>query len=127
MGTDASIPETHKAPMLLACINSNFSFEPTAAELRTKTVTELTWDYVATTLIDEFNAKQVSASLPGTVPRTRNRRRNNIKGGSRSGTGVSNGANNGPKDDGNSEELSDLETTTPALAAALKIREGRSV
>lgn len=58
MGADAAIPEMHKAPMLLASIDPTCPLESTAAALRTKEVSELTWDYVATTLIDEYNAKQ---------------------------------------------------------------------
>lgn len=58
MGKDAAIPETHKAPMLLASIDTKCSLESTAATLRTKDATDLTWEYVATTLIDEYNARR---------------------------------------------------------------------
>lgn len=58
MGKDTAIPESHKGPMLLASINPDSALESTAAALRTKEVSELTWDYVATTLIDEYNARQ---------------------------------------------------------------------
>ena len=56
MGKDAAISESHKAPMLLASIDPNCFLESTAAALRTKESSELTWEYVATTLIDEYNA-----------------------------------------------------------------------
>lgn len=56
-GRDATIPETHKPPMLLASINPLCSFEFTAATLRTKNISDLTWDSVAKTLIDEYNEK----------------------------------------------------------------------
>ena len=58
MGKDAAIPESHKAPMLLASINPDSILEPTAAALRTKHLSELTWDYVATNLIHEYNARK---------------------------------------------------------------------
>ena len=57
MGKDSAIPETHKAPMPLASIDPNCFLEATAAALRTKDPTELTWQYVATTLIDEYNSR----------------------------------------------------------------------
>lgn len=42
MGKDAAIPETHKAPMLLASIDPPCPLETTAAVLRTKNTAELT-------------------------------------------------------------------------------------
>lgn len=57
MGNDAAIPESHKPTMLLASINPKCSLESTAAALRTKDAKELTWEYVTTTLIDEYNAR----------------------------------------------------------------------
>lgn len=53
MGKDSAIPESHKAPMLLASIDPSSPLEVTAAALRTKDASELTWDYVTVTLIDE--------------------------------------------------------------------------
>ena len=44
MGKDAAIPETHKAPMLLASIDPKCPLESTAAALRTKDTFDLTWD-----------------------------------------------------------------------------------
>lgn len=58
MGKDWAIPESHKAAMLLASIDPKCTLESTAAALRTKDIDELTWDYVATTLIDENKAKE---------------------------------------------------------------------
>ena len=72
MGKDAAIPESHKAPMLLAPINLDSVLEFTAAVLRTKEVSELTWDFVATTLIDEYNARQ----SPAPVRQSRRKKRN---------------------------------------------------
>lgn len=63
MGKDAAIPESHKAPMLLASIDPSCSLESTAAALRTKAISELTWDFVATTLIDEYNARQITGGF----------------------------------------------------------------
>ena len=65
MGKDSAIPESHKAPMLLASIYQTCTLESTAAALRTKDASELSWDYVATTLIDEYNAKSTTANLSG--------------------------------------------------------------
>jgi gag-polypeptide of LTR copia-type len=61
MGNDAAIPESHKAPMLLASIPPDSPLEITAAALRTKDIAELTWEYVATTLIDEYEARSMRA------------------------------------------------------------------
>lgn len=63
MGKDATIPESHKAPMLHASIYPDSSLEPTAAAFRTKEVSELAWEYVATTLIDEYSVRHASGSM----------------------------------------------------------------
>lgn len=61
MGKDASLhPQSHKALMLLASIDPTCFLESTAAALRSKESSELTWEYVATTLIDGYNAKRAS-------------------------------------------------------------------
>lgn len=57
MGKDSAIPQAHKAPILLASIDPSCHLESSAAALRTKDSTDLTWDYVATTLMDHYNAK----------------------------------------------------------------------
>eukprot|EP00171_Calliarthron_tuberculosum_P005278 IDg5278t1 len=77
MGKDAAIPDLHKAPMLLASINLDCVLESTAAALRTNYSAELTWDYVATTLIDEYNARQIP--MTDSSRRTRNRNRRSSK------------------------------------------------
>ena len=74
MGEDAAIPESHKAPMLLASIDPSCALESTAAALRTKDIDDLKWDYVATTLIDEYNARQTSSSNSGKGNKNRNRK-----------------------------------------------------
>jgi len=117
MGKDAAIPETHKAPMLLASLDPQCSLEATAAALRTKDISELTWDYVATTLIDEYNAKQVSIPPSESGSRNRNRRRNRRKSGSASGHG--DGSNNNHEYT-HADDSSDVEITARALAVALK-------
>ena len=71
MGKDSAIPESHKAPMLLASINQTCTLESTAAALRTEDASELTWDNVATMLIDEHNAKSTTGNSSG----SRNRRK----------------------------------------------------
>ena len=60
MGKDIAVPEAHKAPMLLASIDPDSDMESIAAALRTKDAKELTWEYVTTTMIDEFNSKNKS-------------------------------------------------------------------
>jgi gag-polypeptide of LTR copia-type len=63
MGKDAAIPESHKAPMLLAAIPIDSPLEVTAAALRTKDVVDLTWEFVATTLIDENEARSMCTTM----------------------------------------------------------------
>lgn len=111
MGKDASIPESHKAPMLLASIDPSCSLESTAAALRTKEVSELTWEYVATTLIDEYNAKVSRGGSSGNPKKSKSKRRN----GSRSANQSGNMDNNGSGSDD-----SDLKTVVRALAAQLR-------
>lgn len=62
MGKDSAIPDSHKAPMLFACNDQTCAAESTAAGVRTKGASEVTWDCDATTLINEYNAKSVSST-----------------------------------------------------------------
>jgi gag-polypeptide of LTR copia-type len=81
MGKDAAILESHKAPMLLAAIPIDSSLEVTAAALRTKEVAELTWEFVATTLIDESEARSMrttNADTDDDVRHGRGRRSKNF-------------------------------------------------
>ena len=70
MGKDVAIPESRKAPMLLASIDPNSFLESTAAALR-KESSEPTWEYVATTLIDEYSAERSSGALGSSSLRVR--------------------------------------------------------
>ena len=116
MGEEAAIPETHKAPMLLASIDPKCDLESTAAALRTKDVKDLTWDYVATTLIDEYNARNVTS---GRSNKTRNRRKNKNK--SKNGSGSHSHADNSvTNNDSDSDDNVEIEQVSRALAAALK-------
>lgn len=63
MGKDAALPEFYKAPPLMAFIDPNCSLESTAAALKTKEILELTWEYVAITLIGEYNAHQMGLAV----------------------------------------------------------------
>ena len=112
MGKDAAIPESHKAPMLLASINPSCSLESTAAALRTKESSELTWDYVATTLIDEYKARQVTESFGGSNSRNKKKKQRKYK---RQNAHSSAGNQNDDSDD-----ESDIDRTINAFAAALK-------
>jgi gag-polypeptide of LTR copia-type len=76
MGKDAAIPETHKAPMLLAAIPVDSPLEVTAAALRTKDVAELTWEFVTTTLIDETESRSMRTSGTNGATSFRGRRNN---------------------------------------------------
>lgn len=75
MGKEATIPESHQAPMLLASIEPQCRLKSTADALRTKHVDELTWDYVAATLIDGYNARCCSKKPPADEPGHDRRRR----------------------------------------------------
>lgn len=111
MGKNIAIPETHKAPLVLASIDPRCALKTAAAALRTKEVDELSWDYVTTTFINEYNAKQTisSCSSRGTG---RNRRQKDKK--------CVPGFCEMRPNDSNDSENSDIDTTVCALAAALK-------
>lgn len=59
MGEKRTIPDEREAPFLLAAIGCESAMEPAAAALRTKEIDMLTWDYVSTALIDEYNARHI--------------------------------------------------------------------
>lgn len=88
--------------------------ESTAAAFRTKDISELTWDCVATTLIDEHNAKESSGWVSGSTNKPRNRRKKNKRGGSSTTNRVDNDHND--RDDSDS----DIESTVRAFGAALR-------
>lgn len=56
MGSDASIPEAHKAPILLASMGHNSIMENTIAALRLKDIEDLTWEAVTSDLIQEWKS-----------------------------------------------------------------------
>ena len=124
MGKDAAIPESHKAPMLLASIDPKGPLESTAAALRTKEASELTWEYVATTLIDEYNAKQSSIISSGRCSESDSKRKKKGRNSTDSGKRHGQNHNDSSDSEGNS---SDIETTARALAAALKSVRSSSV
>lgn len=118
MGKDAAIPESYKAPMLLACIDPNCSFKSTAAALRTKVISELTSDYVATTLIDEYNAIYMTSGGSG---RTRSRKKADkkalvIPNRSRSSKSPNNAFSLNQKDGNTSDDRTRSEFTGRAYA-----------
>jgi len=118
MGKDAAIPETHKAPMLLASIDPNCSLESTAAALRTKEVSELTWDYVATTLIDEYNAREMSKPN-GSVSSSKSKKKKKKSKSSNMSSSMESG-----HDAHSDDNDSDIEKTVQAFSAALKSSMG---
>lgn len=122
MGKDAAISESHEAPMLLASINPKCHLESTAVALRTKDISDLTWDYVATTLIDEYNAEGVSGVVSGSKSRVKNHRNRHKRGGNSSSKG------NDHSENDNDDSDSEIESTIRAFAAALKSGNiGRSI
>lgn len=120
MGKDPAIPESPKAPMLLASIDPKCALESTAAALRTKKVNELTRDFVSTTLIDEYNAKVASSSMDETQKASKFRGKKK-KFGQLSKTEISPIAQSI-----SSGEDIDIEKTVRALSAALKSTTGFS-
>lgn len=60
MGRDAAKPDLRRAPSLLGSIGAKYLLEWTATVLHTKEATDLTLDYVLTTLIGVYNAKKAS-------------------------------------------------------------------
>jgi len=110
MGKDSAIPETHKAPMLLASIDPECSLESTSAALRTKDPEDLTWEYVATTLIDEYNAKKMM-SFPNTSSKNKGRRGRRNKRFSKGRTDPNDNA---------SDNDSEIEKAVNAFTVALK-------
>lgn len=81
MGKDSSIPDTHKAPTLHASIDPFCSLETTAAALLTKDTEYLTWDYVFSILVDEYDAKQSLGTDADPSSKISNRRRKKEQGG----------------------------------------------
>lgn len=56
MDKDAATPEFHQASMVFANTDPNRSLESTVAPFRTKGIFKVSRDYVATTLVEEYNA-----------------------------------------------------------------------
>lgn len=113
MGKDIAIPEAHKAPMLLASINPSSNMETIAAALRTKESKELTWDFVATSLIDEYNSKYKSEFMLSKLNK-QNRNRRHKKYGKLNPHRAQN-----DDDDRTEEDLPNVEKVIRTLAATL--------
>lgn len=62
MGNDTAVPESHKAPLLLASMGHESELESTVAALRLKETNSLTWEAVTADLIQEW--KRVRDSAP---------------------------------------------------------------
>ena len=60
MGKDVSLPESHKGVLLLSSIGLDSSFENTAAALRTRDATDLTFEFGSQTLMDEEKSRTTS-------------------------------------------------------------------
>ena len=109
MGKSVAIPDAHKAPMLLASIDPTSEMESIAAALRTKDAEELTWEFVSTTLIDEFRARRrpFSKSTMSGKRKKKNKDKRNVP------------YFNNHDDESSSDEASSIQIATRALAAAL--------
>lgn len=57
------LSDSHKSPLLLASIGIGSEYETTAAALRTKNVDEISFDYVSTTLIEEYRARSTRKKI----------------------------------------------------------------
>jgi hypothetical protein len=83
MGSYASVPESHKALTILSSIPVESPLETTAAALRTKDMSELTWASVSTILVDEHSALKArsggGAALSASGGRHGRRNRKNSK------------------------------------------------
>lgn len=117
MSQDAAIPESYKAPMMLASIDPNCAIESTASALRTREIGELIWDYVVATLIDEYNSKQLSAQPSGRTSRGNDVRNDRRK---RHGKNSSHPHKSSEKDNMVFDDNSDIESTVRAIAAAIQ-------
>ena len=62
MGPDVAVPETHKGPLLLASIGPDSGYESTAAALRTKDPSELSFELVSNALIEESRTRYLQRS-----------------------------------------------------------------
>lgn len=113
MGQDVAISGAHKVPLLLASIDLSCSLQSPDAALYTKDISELTWDYVATTLSDKYNAKLPVASSSSNKSPT-SRRRNRARAHPRSKQELTSPSTGG------SEHSSDIDPTARAFAIALK-------
>lgn len=76
MGKEAAIPDVGKVPMILVAFHPSSQLEVKEATLRTKYVSELIWEYVTTTFINEYNAKNVKAISKRTSRNSRRIHRN---------------------------------------------------
>ena len=96
--------------MFLASMNPDYKLEPTAAVLRTKEVSDLTWDYVATSLIDEYNARKSNGCSSTIKGKHKNKLKLQIQ----------------EFVDGNHSDISDLKTTVKVFAAALGAKSNKA-
>lgn len=65
--------------MLLASIDPKSALDFTAAALRTKDASALTWKYFATTLKDSYTARQSSMAVSGRSNKITSKRRKKVK------------------------------------------------
>ena len=64
MGEKVAIPETHKAPLLLASLGHGSALESTVAALRLQDTDSLSWESVTADLIQEWKQLNIGKSKP---------------------------------------------------------------
>lgn len=63
MGSNVSVPETHKAPLLLASLGTSSPLESTVAALRLRDAEDLQWESITADLIQEYKRIKQSTSV----------------------------------------------------------------
>lgn len=122
MKKDAANHEIHKALLLLASIDPKCFLESTAAALKTNEPSDLTWDYVVTTLIDKYNALQSNVLRSSNVSTNRFTRHGRQMQKKHKREKIFADDNDGS---GNDYDMDQFERSFPL--ALLKNRQGRSL
>lgn len=117
MGQDAAIPESHKAPILLAVVDANCAIESTAAALGPKKTVSAPGILSRQLFINEYNSKQFSVQPSGRTSRGKYARNNRRK---RCGKKSSRPHNPSEMDNMASDDNSNKESPVRAVPAPLQ-------
>lgn len=115
MSKYSALPKSHKAPVVLAFIDFKGPLDSTSSALRTKHTSELTWEYVATTDIDENNYKQTYMVRSGSFNDNTSKRKKKLKSNVKSIKGQKNNNCSDLED-----RSSEIKVTARAFAVSLK-------